>query len=109
MSSTLRLNLVLVLLVIISSIWLIRTSSEARTLFVALGRAQAKEKELSVENDRLQAERRTAATPLVVEGLVRRRLSMDNVRPDVTQYIKDVTTTADSEVAAKEDRRGVAP
>jgi cell division protein FtsL len=88
MPLTLRLNLVLVLLVVSGSIWLIRSSNEARTLFVALGRAQVKEKELAVENDRLQAERRTAATPLVVEGLVRKRLNMFNVRPDVTHYIK---------------------
>jgi cell division protein FtsL len=109
MSATLRLNLVLVLLVIISSIWLIRSSSEARTLFVALGRAQAKEKELSLENDRLQAERRSAATPLVVEGLVRKRLGMFNVRPDVTHYIKDASARADASQANNALPAGAAP
>lgn len=90
MSLTLRINLALVVLVLLSSFWLIRSSNEARTLFVALGRAQAQEKVLTVEHDRLQAERRTAATPLVVEELVRKRLGMFNARPDVTHYVQDL-------------------
>lgn len=90
MSVTLRINLVLVAVLLFSCFWLIRSSNEARTLFVALGRAQAEEKALAVEHDRLQAERRTAATPLVVEGLVRKRLGMDNVKPDVTHYVQEL-------------------
>jgi cell division protein FtsL len=89
MSFTLRINLVLVALLLVSSFWLIRSSNEARTLFVALGRAQVQEKTFTVEHDRLQAERRTAATPLVVEELVRKRLGMFNVKPDVTHYVQD--------------------
>jgi cell division protein FtsL len=95
MSLTLRINLVLVALLLVSSFWLIRSSNEARTLFVALGRAQVQEKTLTVEHDRLQAERRTAATPLVVEELVRKRLGMFNVKPDVTHYVQDVQVAQD--------------
>jgi len=84
-----RLNLVLVLLLLGSSLWLVRTSNEARGLFVALNKAEAQSKELAVDYDRLQAERRQAATPLVVERLVRGRLNMANVRPDITYYVKD--------------------
>lgn len=105
MSLTLRINLVLVVLVLVSSFWLIRSSNEARTLFVALGRAQAQEKTLTVEHDRLQAERRTAATPLVVEELVRKRLAMFNVKPDVTHYVQDVGMATQASARAAEDAR----
>jgi cell division protein FtsL len=89
MPSHMRLNLVLLLLLLGSSFWLIRTSHEARGLFVALNKAEAQAKVLAVEHDRLQAERRQAATPLVVERLVRGRLKMANVSPDITHYVKD--------------------
>lgn len=90
----LHVNLVLLLLLLASSFWLVRTSNEARSLFVALNKAEAQAKELSVEHDRLQAERRQAAAPLVVERLVRGRLKMANVRPDVTYYVKDPVAVA---------------
>lgn len=89
MPAHMRLNLALVLLLFGSSLWLIRASNEARGLFVALNKAEAQAKDLSVEHDRLRAERRQSATPLVVERLVRGRLKMVNVRPDITYYVKD--------------------
>lgn len=82
-----RLNIALAVILLLSCFWLIRSSNEARSLFVALERAQVREKELAVEHDRLKVERRTAATPLVVEGMVRTRLSMFNAGPDVTHYV----------------------
>ncbi|HEX5372805.1 MAG TPA: cell division protein FtsL [Aquabacterium sp.] len=82
-----RLNLTLAVLLLLSCFWLIRSSNEARGLFVALERAQVREKELAVDYDRLKVERRTAATPLVVEDMVRNRLNMFNAGPDVTHYV----------------------
>jgi cell division protein FtsL len=82
-----RLNIVLGLALLLSCFWLIRSSNDARGLFVDLERAQVRDKELAVDYDRLKVERRTAATPLVVEEMVRTRLRMFNAGPAVTHYV----------------------
>ena len=92
-----RMNVVLAVALLLSCFWLIRTSNEARTLFGQLERARAQEHELSVDHDRLKVDRRTAATPLVVEDMVRTRLKMAATNPTVTHYISD---TPDAVLAA---------
>jgi cell division protein FtsL len=84
-----RLNIFLAIALLLSCFWLIHTSNEARTYFGQLERARAQEHELSVELDRLKVDRRTAATPLVVEGMVRTRLKMAAANPTVTHYVSD--------------------
>jgi cell division protein FtsL len=98
-----RLNMVLAIALLLSCFWLIRTSDEARTLFGQLERARAQEHELAVELDRLKVERRTAATPLVVEEMVRTRLKMAATNPTVTHYVSDAPGVAHAPVS------GVAP
>jgi cell division protein FtsL len=98
-----RLNMVLAIALLLSCFWLIRTSDEARTLFGQLERARAQEHELAVELDRLKVERRTAATPLVVEEMVRTRLKMAATNPTVTHYVSDAPGVAHAHVS------GVAP
>lgn len=92
-----RLNLALLVALMLSCFWLVRSSDEARDLFVQLERAQVRERELQVDLDRLQIERRTAATPLVVEDMVRTKLRMFNAGPAVTHYVTD--TPADNQAA----------
>lgn len=92
-----RVNLVLLVALLLSAVWLIRSSDEARDLFVQLERAQVRERELQVDFERLKIERRTAATPLVVEDMVRTKLRMFNAGPAVTHYVTD--TPADNEAA----------
>jgi len=82
-----RLNIALAVVVVLSAIWLVRSSNEARSLFVQLERAQAQERELDVDFDRLKVDRRTAATPLVVEDMVRHKLQMFTANPAVTHYV----------------------
>lgn len=84
-----RLNLVLAAALLLSCFWLIRSSHEARGVFMQLERAHVRERELQVDLERLQIERRTAATPLVVEGMVRRKLRMFEAGPEVTRYVLD--------------------
>ena len=84
-----RLNIVLSVLLLLSCFWLVRSSNEARRLLVDLERAQAREQELETDAERLKIERRTAATPLVVEDMVRQKLRMFNVSPAVTHYVSE--------------------
>ncbi len=84
-----RLNIALTIVLLLSCFWLIRSSNEARSLFVQLERAQVREQELQVDFERLKIERRTAATPLVVEDMVRQKLRMFNATPAVTHYVSD--------------------
>ena len=91
-----RLNIVLVIAFLLSSFWLVRVSYEARSSFVQLERAGAQAQELAVEHDRLQVDRRTAATPLVVEQAVRTKLRMFATNPSVTHYVTDAPASTRS-------------
>lgn len=82
-----RLNIILAVVLLLSCFWLVRSSNEARTLFVQLESAKEQERRLQVDFERLKVDRRTAATPLVVEDMVRTRLSMFNANPAVTHYV----------------------
>ncbi len=82
-----RLNILLVVILLLSSFWLVRSSNDARGLFAQLEKAQDQERQLQVDFDRLKVDRRTAATPLVVEDMVRTRLHMFNANPSVTHYV----------------------
>jgi cell division protein FtsL len=84
-----RLNLVLLLLLIASSMALIHTAYESRRLYAALDRARADERGLDTEFKRLDAERRAQATPLLVEKAARQKLQMRAATPAVTYYVTD--------------------
>ncbi|MFN4264588.1 MAG: cell division protein FtsL [Aquabacterium sp.] len=96
---TSRLNLILALALLLSCLWLIRSSNEARQLFVELEKAQAHERELELEYERLQLEKRAQATPLRVEKLAREKLKMFGNTPGVTHYVKGASAPAAAEVA----------
>ena len=61
-----RLNLVLLLAVMASALYLVRTQYESRRLYVELEKAAAQNRKLEMENERLQVEKRAQATPLRV-------------------------------------------
>jgi cell division protein FtsL len=81
-----RLNLFLLLVLIASSLYLVRVSYEARRLFAELDRAQSEERALDHDSERLKTELRSQATPLRVERTARERLAMRAATPAVTQY-----------------------
>ncbi len=82
-----RMNLVLLLALLASSLYLVRVSYDARRLFAALDKAQNEERHLDVEFERLKADRQSQATPLRVEKLAQSRLGMRQATPAITQYV----------------------
>ena|SRR5688572_23681969 len=82
-----RLNLVLLVAVLASALYLVRTQYESRSLFVELDRATALAHTLEVDNERLQVEKRSQATPLRVEKLAKEKLQMRTATPAITHYV----------------------
>ena len=83
-----RLNVVLLVALLISSIYLVRVSYESRRLFAALDKAKVEERSLEHDSERLKTELRSQATPLRVERTARDRLAMRTATPAVTQYVE---------------------
>lgn len=82
-----RLNLVLLLALMASALYLVRTQYESRRLFVELERANAQARALEQERDRLEVDKRAQATPLRVEKIARSGLNMRVVTPALTDYV----------------------
>jgi cell division protein FtsL len=82
-----RLNLVLLVAVVVSALYLVHMQFESRQLFVELDKASAEARRLATEQDRLQVEKRAQATPLRVEKLARDQLKMRTTTPAITQYV----------------------
>ena len=95
-----RLNLVLLVALLGSSVYLVRVSYESRRLFAALDRAQGEERSLDHESERLKTELRSQATPLRVERTARDRLAMRTATPAVTQYVELPAAPAAQAVAS---------
>jgi len=82
-----RLNLVLLIAVMASALFLVRTQYESRRLFTEVERALSEARKLEVDHERLQAEKRAQATPLRVEKLAKEQLQMRPASPGITQYV----------------------
>jgi cell division protein FtsL len=96
-----RLNLVLLLAVLASALYLVRTQYESRRLFAEIDKAVGEARKLEIEHERLQVEKRAQATPLRVEKLAKEQLQMRNASPAITQYVslKESAAPAASGVA----------
>jgi cell division protein FtsL len=88
-----RLSLALLTALVLSGLYLVRTSYEARRLFVELERAHADEAQLQADAVRLEAQRRSDGTHLRVERDAREKLAMKLATPDMTTYV-DAPRTA---------------
>lgn len=82
-----RLNVLLLVALVVSSVYLVRVSYDSRRLFAQLDRAQSEARQLEIEHERLVAEKQSQATPLRVEKVARDRLAMRGATPAVTQYV----------------------
>ena len=82
-----RLNLVLLVALIASALFLVRTQYESRRLFAELDKAASEARKLEIEHERLQVEKRAQATPLRVEKLAKEQLQMRSASPAITQYV----------------------
>ena len=99
-----RLNLVLLVALLVSSVYLVRVSYESRRLFAALDKAQGEERALDHESERLKTELRSQATPLRVERTARDRLAMRAATPAVTQYVELPASAAPARAASEAAR-----
>ena len=88
------LAVLLLVLLIGSSLYLVKTSYESRRLFALLDRARNEQRTLDTEYKRLDAERQAQATHLRVERTARERLQMRTATPQVTQYVSDSAASA---------------
>lgn len=83
----LRVNLVLLLAVIASAIYLVSVQYESRRQFTELDRARNEARRLETEHERLEVEKRAQATPARVEKLAREKLAMRQATPAITTYV----------------------
>ncbi|MET3393785.1 MULTISPECIES: cell division protein FtsL [unclassified Variovorax] len=83
-----RINLLLLLAVIATALYLVHTQYLSRQLYTELDRAQQDARRLETERDRLQVEKRAQATPLRVEKLAKEQLQMRTTSPAITQYVR---------------------
>lgn len=95
-----RLSILLLVALVLSGLYLVKTSYESRRLFVELERAKAEEQQLAADARRLDAERRTEATHLKVERTAREKLAMRLATPDMTLYVTDSRVAASQAAAA---------
>ena len=82
-----RLNLVLLVAVLVSALYLVRTQYDSRRLVTELDKVTSDARKLETDNERLQVEKRAQATPLRVEKLAKRQLQMRTASPAITQYV----------------------
>jgi cell division protein FtsL len=82
-----RLNLVLLIAVLFSALYLVRTQYESRRLYVELEKTGARSRQLEADRERLQVEKRAQATPLRVEQISKERLQMRTATPAITEYV----------------------
>lgn len=100
-----RLNLVLLLAVVASAIYLVQVQYQSRRLFVEVEKAQSLSRKLETERERLEVNMRSQATPLRVEKIAKEQLQMRTASPAVTQYVQIPKVDA----AAKDAVAGVKP
>lgn len=82
-----RLNLLLLMVLVASALYLVHVQYESRRLYTEIERAQNEFRRLETENERLQVEKRAQATPARVEKLARDQLQMRAATPAITEYV----------------------
>ena len=95
-----RVAAVLLMAVLFSALYLVRTQYESRRLYTELDRAKAQAQRLENEYDRLDIERGSQATPLRVEKIAHEQLNMRTISPAITQYAAPETTSVESAAAS---------
>ena len=93
-----RLNLMLLLSVLASALYLVNVQYESRLLFTALDKLNAESRKLQSDNERLQVERQAQATPLRVEKLAKDQLQMRTSTPAISHYVSYSAVAASSGV-----------
>lgn len=99
-----RVNLLLLLLVVASAMYLVNIQYESRRLFTELDRARAEKLRLASDFERLQVEKRAQATPARVERLAREKLQMRQAVPSITTYVNDPAASSSAPARTPEAR-----
>jgi cell division protein FtsL len=94
-----RLNVVLLIAVIASALYLVQTQYESRRLYAEIDKAMSEARKIQQEDERLQVEKRAQATPLRVEKLAKEQLQMRTTTPAITQYVRPDGTVIPAVVA----------
>ncbi len=89
-----RLNLVLLLAVMASALYLVSVQYDSRRLYTELDKARTEARRLEIEKEGLEVAKRSQATPARVERLARDKLQMHQAQPGITTYV--TYTTADA-------------
>ncbi len=98
-----RLNLVLLVAVMASALYLVSVQYDSRRLTTELDRVRTEARRLETEKDVLQVAKRSQATPARVERLARDKLQMRQAQAGITTYVTnaaDATQTATPKVGA---------
>jgi len=100
-----RLNILLLLAVIASALYLVQASYETRRQFITLERERNQSQRLEQDAEKLRVLLRTQATHLRVEQMARERLQMTVATPAVIQYLAaDGALTTPAPSAASKGR-----
>ena len=89
-----RLNVLLLLAVLASALYLVRTQYDSRLLYTELDRAHSEARRLDQEHERLRVDKRAQATPQRVETLAQTQLHMRTATPSITEYVRDAAAAA---------------
>lgn len=100
-----RLNLLLLVVLMLSSVYLVRVSHESRRLYAELDKARSEERLLDSEFERLKSDKQSQATPLRVEKAAREKLQMRTATPTVTRYLPRAGETPAADASAAAFRR----
>jgi cell division protein FtsL len=95
-----KLNILLVVALLASCLWQVKTAYEARQLFAALDQARVERQQLDAEFKRLDAEAQGQRTNLIVERKAREKLLMRPATPAVTLRVTDTVGQSASSVAS---------
>lgn len=95
-----RLNLVLLVAVLASALYLVGVQYESRRLTTALDRSHTEAHRIATEQGRLQVEKRAQATPARVERLAREKLQMRQASPGITTYVTYSASAQDAALSA---------
>jgi cell division protein FtsL len=82
-----RINFILLLALLVSGLYLVRSAHDVRRLFAELDKARALENQLEADHGRLSAEMQSQATPLKIEKAAREKLHMRTATVAVTHYV----------------------
>ena len=89
-----KLNVLLLVALLASSLLAVNNAYQSRRVFSELDRARQAQAQLDAEFKRLDAERQSQGTHLLVEKAAREKLKMRTASPAVTVYVFDSAASA---------------